>query len=134
MLQSKEQIGRMDRQITIQYKDTERNRGNEPSEVGWIDWAVGVWARVDEVRGNEEYRSDKETAYTIADFFIRYRNGIKEGMRILFNSRIYDIRAIIFVDRKRYIKLTAESGGEYVESSSTGGFSTGYDPGYEVVG
>jgi SPP1 family predicted phage head-tail adaptor len=132
MLQSKEQIGKMDRLITFQYKDTERNRGNEPEEVGWIDYAVNIWARVEEKSGNEEYRSDKLTAWTIADFYIRFRSGIKEGMRILYNSRIYGITAIIFVDRKRYIKITAESGGEYVESSDTGGFSTGYDDGYEV--
>lgn len=134
MLQSKEQIGKFDRQVTFQYKDTERNRANEPAEIGWIDYAVGVWARVDEKSGSEEYRGDKETAWTIADFFIRYRAGIKEGMRILFNSRIYGITAIIFLDRKRYIRITAESGGEYVESSDTGGFSSGYDTGYEVVG
>lgn len=133
MLQSKEKIGKFDRKITIQYKDIVRNRANEPEETGWLNYAANVWCRVDEDRGVEEYRGDKETAWTLADFFIRYKLGIKEGMRILYNSRIYDIRAIIFMDRKRFMKLTAESGGEYVDGASSGGFSTGYDPGYEVV-
>lgn len=132
MLQSKEKIGKFDRKITIQYKDTTRNRANEPEETGWLDYTT-VWCRVEEKSGSEEYRGDKETAWTLADFFIRYKLGIKEGMRILFNSRIYDIKAIIFIDRKRFMRITAESGGEYVEGASSGGFSTGYDPGYEVV-
>ena len=132
MLQSKEQIGKLDRKITFQVKDTERNRANEPAEVGWNDYAVNVWARVDERSGNEQYRGDKEYAYTITTFTIRYRLGLKEGMRILFNNRIYDLLAILFDDRKRFMTITGESGGEYVESSTGGGFSSGYDDGFEV--
>lgn len=116
MLQSREQIGRLDRKVTFQRKDTVRNRANEPEETGWINYAVDVWAKVDEKSGDEEYQDDKLIAYTRAEFTIRYRLGLKEGMRILFNNRIYGITAILFDDRKRYMTITGYSGGEYVES------------------
>jgi SPP1 family predicted phage head-tail adaptor len=114
MLQSKEQIGKLDRQITIQYKDVGENVSNEDAETGWITFLV-PWARVDEKSGGEYYRDDKLTAVTVADFYIRYTGGINEAMRIVYNGRLYNIKAIIFLDRKRFMKLTAESGGEYVE-------------------
>jgi SPP1 family predicted phage head-tail adaptor len=117
MLQSKEQIGKLDRRITIQSKLTEEVASNEDFESGWTDfWEC--WARVDEKSGTEAYRNDEITAVTVADFFIRYKEGITETMRILFNNRIYGVKSIIFVDRKRYIKITAESGGQYVEAET----------------
>lgn len=130
MLQSKEQIGKMDRRVLIQLKTTEAVESNEDFESGWTEFQQ-VWARVDEKSGGEYYRDDKLTAVTVADFYIRYITGLSEDMRIVYNRRYYNIKAIIFVDRKRTIKITAESGGEYQEATGSG-FTQGYTEGFDA--
>ena len=131
MLKSNEEIGKLDRKITIQLPIVGNNDSNEDEETGWDLFWRG-WARVDEKTGGEYYRDDKLTAITIADFYIRYQRGILEKMRIIYNSRIYNIKAIIFVDRKRFIKITAESGGEYVEDATAPGFTVGFTTGFNA--
>src|SRR5688572_19271733 len=111
MLQSKERIGQMDRKVIIQQKTVGSNPSNEDEEEGWTD-LISPWAKVEEKSGSEYYRDDKLTAVTVADFTIRYVTGILEDMRIVFNGRYYGIKSILFIDRKRYIKITAQSGGE----------------------
>ena len=130
MLQSKEQIGKLDRRIEFQLKLTEAVASNEDFEKGWTLFSK-CWARVEEKSGGEYYRDDKLTAVTVADFFIRYQRGITEDMRIVYNRRLYNIKAIIFMDRKRFIKITGESGGEYQEDGSPG-FTTGYTLGFDA--
>lgn len=129
MLQSKEQIGKLDKRIELQIKETETVASNERYEKGWTTYGR-CWARVEEVGGGEEYRDDKLTAATTADFYIRHQNGLTEDMRIVYNGRLYNIRKILFQARDRYIKITAESGGEYQESGGAGftiGFTEGFD-------
>ena len=129
MLQSKEQIGKLDRRILIQLKETETVASNEEFEKGWSEYSQ-CWARVDEKSGGEYYRDDKLTAVTVADFFVRYQRGITEDMRIVYNGRYYGIKSLIYLDRKRYIKITAQSGGEYEEGVGPG-FTQGYSPGFD---
>lgn len=129
MLQSKEQIGKLDRRIEIQIKETEDVASNEDYEKGWTTYGK-CWARVDENGGGEQYRDDKLTAITMADFYIRHQNGLTEDMRIVYNGRLYNIRKILYQARDRYIKITAESGGEYEENNGPGftvGFTQGFD-------
>lgn len=129
MPKNNEEIGKLNRIVTIQLPIVGVNDSNEDEETGWELFWRG-WARVDEKSGGEYYRDDKLTAATVADFYIRYQVGIKENMRIVFNDRRYNIKSIIFVDRKRFIKITAESGGEYVELSEGPGFSLGFTVGF----
>lgn len=129
MLQSKEQVGKLDRRIRIQLRTVGANASNEDAELGWSDFSQ-VWAKVEEKSGGEYYRDDKLTAVTVADFTIRYQRGITEEMRIVFNRRYYGIKSILFVDRERYIKITAQSGGEYEEAVGPG-FTEGFTPGFD---
>ncbi len=117
MLQSKEQVGKRDRKIIIQQKTIGDNQSNEDEEIGWEDFAT-PWASVNEKSGSEHYRNDKLTAVTVAEFNIRYRTGLLENMRIVYNGRYYGITSIIYPDRRRTILITAESGGEYVEATT----------------
>lgn len=126
MLQSKQQIGRLDRRITFQSKIIGVNASNEDEESGWedIETTPQVWAAVEEKSGSESYRAEKLTAVTVALFIIRHRTDLNEKMRILYNSRVYDIQSIIFDNRKGYMQITAESGGEYVETTGEPEFTT----------
>ena len=130
MLQSKQQIGKLDKRITFQRKDIGTNESNEDVEAGW-DNVVTVWAEVNERRGSESYQGDQLVANTTAAFTIRHRSGLDEEMRITYNGRKYDIQAILYESRKGYIEILAESGGKYVESE-VGGFSSGYSNGYDT--
>lgn len=123
MLQSKEQIGKLDRRIVIQQIDTDTPASNEKRQIGWTTFAT-VWARVEEKHGSEYYKADKLTWVTVADFNIRHLDGLDQRMRIVYNSTAYGIEAIIYDPRKRFIKITAESGGEYVDTVGEFEFTT----------
>lgn len=115
----------MDERITIQRPIIGENVSNENAEEGWEDVAK-VWAEVIEKSGSEAYRAEKLTAVTVADFRIRYMTGLNETMRLVRprNSKIYGIQAIIDGARKGYTFITAESGGEYVETTGEPEFTT----------
>lgn len=118
MLQSKEQIGRLDQRVIIQQAIIGVDASNEDKEMGWesIPSVPNPWSSVEEKGGSENYQGDILTAVTIAVFTMRHRTDLNEKMRILYNDRIYGIKSIIFHARKGYIKVTAESGGQYVET------------------
>jgi len=118
MLQSKEQFSKMDQRVIIQKAIIGVDASNEDKEIGWesIPSVPNPWASVEEKGGSENYQGDILTAVTIAVFTMRHRTDLNEKMRILYNDRIYGIKSIIYFSRAGYIKVTAESGGEYVES------------------
>ena len=131
MLQSNEQIGRLDKRITFQEQIIGVNASNEDEETGWqnISDTPTVWAKVEERSGSELYRAEKLTDLTVAVFTIRYRIGISAKNRIIYDNKKWDIQAILNGSRKGYLSITAESGGEYQETSGNG-FSDGFDEGY----
>jgi SPP1 family predicted phage head-tail adaptor len=118
MLQSNEQIGRLDKRITFQEQIIGVNASNEDEENGWqnISDTPTVWAKVEERSGSELYRAEKLTDLTVAVFTIRYRIGISTKNRIIYNNKKWDIQAILNGSRKGYLSITAESGGEYQET------------------
>ena len=117
MLQSNEQIGRLDKRITFQEQIIGVNASNEDEQTGWqnITDTPTVWAKVEERSGSEVYRAEKLTGLTVAVFTIRYRTGITEKNRILYNGKKWDIHSILNGSRKGYLSITAESGLEYQE-------------------
>lgn len=131
MLNHKEQIGRLDKRITFQQEVIGVNASNEDEESGWenIDTAPIVWASVDERSGSEVYQAEKLTGLTVAVFVIRFRTDITVKNRIIYNGQKWDIQSILLGARKSFLKITAESGGEYQEAEGQG-FSSGFDEGY----
>lgn len=117
----------MDRRISVQRKVVGTNGSNEDVETGWEE-VFKMWCDVDERSGDENYEADQKVAHTVADFKGRGRTGLSEAMRIVYNGRIYNITAILYENRNRYVKITGTSGDQYVESSS--GFSSGFSVGF----
>jgi SPP1 family predicted phage head-tail adaptor len=115
MLAVKQDIGKLDKRITIQTKIIGDNISNEDQEDGWEDFKT-VYASRDDRTGNEMYAADKLTGFQDAVFTIRWRNDINLTMRIISDGMIYDIRSIQEVSRKRFLTVIAERGKEYVES------------------
>ena len=135
MLSHKEQIGRLDRLITFQFKLKGENESNEDAETGWenIPTDPTVWASKNERGGNEAYRADKLTDYLNVEFVCRYRNDITPRNRVVCEGIPYNIISITEISRKRFISVTCESGGEFIGAVGVGSaFSDGFSDGFDV--
>jgi|SRR5688572_13836111 len=110
MLATKEQIGKLDRRITIQQKVFEGNEFNEDKIETWQTVAE-VWANVRESEdGTELYEADKLTEIKHVKFTIRYR-AMLPTYRIVYGGFEYDILNISEVSRKRFLVLKTEEKG-----------------------
>lgn len=120
MLQHKEEIGKLDRRITIQKKITTTDASNQHLTTGWEDIATNpeVWAEVEEKSGSEVFQADQLVGLTVAHFTIRHRTDVTIQNRIVYNSKYYDIQALLEVGRKRFLKIVCESGGQYKETTT----------------
>lgn len=76
----------------------------------WVDVAT-VWAQFEPVRGREFFTSKQNFAEQVAWFRIRYRTGLTTEMRILFESKHYDIDSLVNVRGKNaQIEIFAKEG------------------------
>ena len=97
--------GKLDRKITIQWKsDNVSAAGNVAS----------TWTDFDTVRAELVQPSVSETltGYGEADmnnvvFRIRYKAGISTAFRILFDGKLFNIKEIVEIGRKRGLELRA---------------------------
>lgn len=105
MLESKTEVGRRDKRIIIQESVSTTDVYNAPV----FTWQTlyTVWAKVtDSSAGStERYESDQLTAVRTTTFNIRYKVGVREKMRILYDDRFYDIEYIGRPDRNRSLEL-----------------------------
>jgi len=95
-------IGKLDRQITIQEEISETNTHNETEISGW-QTVSEVWAKVkdDDSAANREYFIAQQiTPRRTLEFTIRYKAGLDEKMRILFDEQYFGIVSINFPDRR----------------------------------
>lgn len=113
MLNHKEQIGRLDRRITIQYLTSDSDEYNQPVPV-WATFAT-VWAKVEDRRTSEGYQADQLTATRFTEFTIRFLPDVGETMRIVLDNRVYNIRGIESPNRKRTLEIIGELLDEVVE-------------------
>ena len=136
MLNHKEQIGRLDRRVTFQFKLKGDNESNEDAEIGWenIPTDPTVWASKNERGGNESYRADKLTDYLNVEFVVRYRTDITPRNRIVCEGIPYNILSITEISRRRYLSVYCEKGGEFVGNIITGegAFSEGFSEGFDT--
>lgn len=81
--------GRLDQQITLQQRvDVVNGFGeNVPT---WSDVAT-VWASANPKRGREFFAAAQQQAEGPVAFLIRYRSGLTERMRVVWNGVNYDI-------------------------------------------
>lgn len=113
MLQSREQIGKLDRRITFQSMIVGSDESNADVEAGWEDVAT-VWASVTDNTGHESLQADQMAAVRSTEFTIRHRT-IDEKWRISFDGDLYDIVSVKRPDRNRYLKILAVIGIHYKE-------------------
>lgn len=113
-------VGQLDTLITIQERVLGTNVSNEDEETGWQDVVEVYAARTDKagVLSWEAYRADSLTTFLDSVFVIRYRTDVTTKNRIVCGDLIYDIKAVGEIGRRRYLTITAETGGKYVETAT----------------
>ena len=106
-MENKEKIGRMNSRITIQQRTLVENTYGEKTEQ-WTTLAT-CWAKADfPVSSSDEKINDGlQTGHLKVVFTIRYRTGITEVNRIVFNSENYDIQFVQNTARNNYLVITA---------------------------
>lgn len=105
--------GELRHRITLQKKFTSTNENGFNVE-SWEDVKT-LWAAVTNLHGREYFAAAAVQAENTVKFTIRYLEGIDESMRILFQSRHYNITSIDNIKyQNRYLEIKAlevEAGG-----------------------
>jgi len=98
--------GKLDKRLTFQMSEPSKELTGEEINT-WVD-CFHAWANIDYKGGKEPYEADKKTAINEVTFKLRFRRGINEKMRILFNGEIYDILHIAEIQRRQGLEIKAE--------------------------
>lgn len=99
------QIGHLDRRIRIETPTS--SRGNSGQEVlTWSNFAE-CWASIEtpNTKSDEGVIADQEVSTTFTVFLIRYRDGLTQKMRIVYNGKYYDIQNIMEQGRREFLRL-----------------------------
>jgi len=64
-----------------------------------------IWAKVDYAKGKESVDSERLESVKRVDFLIRYNSAISETMQISWDGDIFEIEAVLPVERKRFMHL-----------------------------
>ncbi len=102
-------IGRLDRKISLQSYTMTKNVMGEAVKT-WTEVA-SIWGTMTYPKGlvsDEKLEQGRETAVVPVEWWIRYREGVNEAMRILYKSEYYYITRVNYPDRKKSLKLVCE--------------------------
>lgn len=91
--------GELDRFLTIQQATDVKVLGSG-NTVTWADLHVNVHCRVLTKPAGEKFEQDRETSRTTKEFKIRWRSGLNEKMRVVFDGNNYDIVDIMELGRR----------------------------------
>jgi SPP1 family predicted phage head-tail adaptor len=106
------QAGRLRHRVIIQSNTPTQNTSGEevPS---WGTFAT-VWASVEPQSGAEKFDPEQFYSTTTVKIRIRYLSGLTTKMRVSFDSKSYDIEAIIQMNTiRKEMEITAR---EYVRT------------------
>jgi SPP1 family predicted phage head-tail adaptor len=69
-------------------------------------WVITqVWAKVEYMSGKEGEESNRLEAVKRVEFGIRYNSAINEKMQISWDGDIFEIEAVLPIERKRFMHL-----------------------------
>lgn len=112
MLQSRERVGTLDREITIIQRVISTGTSNEDKITSWeeIDTDSNINARKIEEGGGTSVTADRVTHSKQTSWIIRYRDDLTVQMRIVWDTKVYEILNIAESDegRKRYMNVLTQ--------------------------
>lgn len=98
-------LGHLNRRILIQEETA--SRGDSGQEI--LNWTTlhDCWAKVDypNIGSGEEVQNDQVIVTTRTDFTIRYRAGLDEKMRVVYQGVNYSIANISEIERRHFLLL-----------------------------
>ena len=102
--------GKLDRQITLQFKTAGKSASGEPTEA-WGTNTV-VYARVQPLNGREYWAA--VAAQIVAEemlvFTIWFRADVRAGAaQILYQNRTYNIRRVTEIGRREFLECYADT-------------------------
>lgn len=101
------QAGRFNRRCTLQAPCTTQDELGQPIP-GWTDVAT-LWADIRMKSGLESIKAGAPVSVVQASARIRYRAGVKAGMRLVHNLQAYDIKAVMpDVSGREFLDLVCE--------------------------
>ncbi|MDP9192297.1 MAG: phage head closure protein [Acidobacteriota bacterium] len=98
-----ESIGQLDRCIRIEGRSQAQDSYGEQIETFTI--VDSVRAAVKYMRGSEPFQGDQYNAKRVVQFTIRYRTGIDETARIVWEGDTYDIDYINQKGRHQWLEI-----------------------------
>ena len=100
--------GLMDELVTVQQFTTTTDSNTGEKLQSWSTYLT-PWARIQESEsGSESVDSDRREAKQTVTFSMRYDSGITTKMRILWESKYYNIINIADLERRMYLRLQTE--------------------------
>lgn len=99
-------IGKMDRQVEIQYRANTQDSTGE--DVPTWKTLARVWAQATPMNAKERFASEMERESKVYTFRIRYIKGVQADMRLVHESQNYRITGIAEIGRREGLELTAE--------------------------
>jgi SPP1 family predicted phage head-tail adaptor len=100
------EIGQLDRRITLKSYTSSQNDYGEMIDT--YDTGTTVWAAVRFGSGNERMVADKATVVGDVIFTIRFRAGLTEKTRIVWDGINWDIQHIAYLGRRQFIDIIAK--------------------------
>lgn len=99
--------GKLNRQIIIQ-KPTDTPDGAGGDVRVWTPFLT-LWAQVSPSTGTEPFFAEQMYPKLTVTFTIRYRKGITAAMRVVYGTRLFNIRSVEETqDSRVYLKLHSE--------------------------
>ncbi len=105
-------IGELRHRLTIQAERAASDGGGGLSDP-WADpvTVATVWGKVEPLTGGERLHALQIEGRLSHRIVIRHRSGITAAMRVVFGTRVFNIRAVIDTDeRGRFLELLCDEG------------------------
>ncbi|MBX3446592.1 MAG: phage head closure protein [Parvibaculaceae bacterium] len=96
-------IGDMRERVTLQSPLLTAD-GAGGATIAWDDEAM-IWAKVEELGGDERVSGERLAARARLRLTIRYREGLNAAMRVIWKTRPLDIRAIRDRDGRKHLLI-----------------------------
>lgn len=102
--------GKFKHRVTVQER-TGRDDYGQPLPNGWVDVAPRVRANIRTLTGREFATSGSEASEVTTSIRLRYRTGLRAGMRVVHGDTVYDIQAVLpNEENRRYVDLACTTG------------------------
>ncbi len=103
-------LGELRKRVTVQAEtQTTDNAGGYT--LGWTTIAT-MWADIKPVTGNEPFVAAHLEGHVTHHVQMRYLSGVTTDMRLTYNSRLFNIRAVLNTDESnQWTELLVEEGG-----------------------